>query len=67
MERPVWRKVDGLAIECTNCVQNAVMVGGPDICRAPDEVCVFMKKKIYSQKTWDDFHKLYHDQEEEEE
>ena len=59
MAKQVWRMVNGQAIMCTECAMNQKRLGGPDLCVAPDEICVFLKKKIDRQKTWDDFHKAY--------
>lgn len=59
MAKEVWRLVDRQAIRCTECMMNLPQLGGEDLCSAPDEVCVFMKKKIDRQKTWEDFHEAY--------
>ena len=60
-EKHVWRLVGEQAIECTDCPQNRVQLGGEDICTAKDEICIFLKKKLDRQKTWDDFHEAYHE------
>jgi len=60
-KRQVWRLVGGQAIQCTECPKNQVQVGGNDVCKADDEICIFLKKKIDRQKTWDDFHEAYHE------
>lgn len=55
----VWRMVDGNTIRCDECVCNKAQEDGSYICTAEDETCVFMKKKIDGQKTWNDFHDAY--------
>ena len=59
VQKQVWRLVDRQAILCSECVKNKPQLGGDDICTADDEICIFLKKKIDRQKTWDDFHKAY--------
>lgn len=60
-QKQVWRMVDGMAVMCTDCAMNQVQLGGEDICKAPDEICTFLHKKLDRQKTWDDFHEAYHE------
>ena len=61
MAKEVWRLVQEQAIRCTDCEKNRPQLGGDDICTADDEICVFLKKKIDQQKTWNDFHEAYHE------
>ena len=61
MKEQVWRRVNKLAIECTNCRENTKQLGGPDRCMAKDEICIFTGTKIDGQETWSNFHDLYHD------
>ena len=59
-----WRKVDGLAVRCTGCPMNktGLLNEEPQAinrCDAEGEICIFMKKKIDSHKTYADFHDVY--------
>lgn len=59
----VWRSVGGEAILCSDCAENRkqVLYGGDKPigityhCNAKDEICVFLKKKIDSQETYDNW------------
>lgn len=62
--RQIWRKVNGMAIACGDCAKNQIQLGGDDICTAEDEICIFMNKKIDSQKNYKDFHEVFKKDEE---
>lgn len=63
----VWRKVNGLAVRCTECTENREQlqeadgnpVGVTYRCEAKDETCVFLNRKIDGQTWWEDFHDIY--------
>ena len=65
----VWRLVGGQAIRCTECTcnkvsalkENDIPVGVEYECIAENEVCVFLGKKIDSQKVYGSFKEAYDD------
>ena len=65
--KQTWRMINGEAILCSLCTNNKQQKDGSYICVADNEICVFKKTKIDSQKSWEDFHQAYREYMEEKE
>ena len=67
----VWRRVDGQAVQCTECQMNEghvltgeIPVGIEYICTAPNHECIFLHKPLDNDKWYADFRDAYYDKEE---
>lgn len=63
----VWRKIDGAAIQCTECKHNVETVlyanenpvGVDYSCDAEKGICMFLHKKPDNDRWYADFHDVY--------